>query len=714
MRWNKPTRALLCFALAQAGLAANAQTNGGRDAETVSIKLVPGLTMPVGAADSAAFKPGVTADVVAEFRIPEAPLVYVPVTVGYSLVPINSSSVDLNLMLISAGGGLGLDWNPLRRLHLGAYTRFGYTFGVIPDPDSQLEASVVNPVNTGHTWNLHAGAFVQFKAWPTLSVGIDAGYRLHAGLSQGLAAGVGATYYIRPRRLPGFVPERPALEYLELADVTLEPVFPVFYKYYDEKPLGSVTLHNTGRKAIEKITVSFFVKEFMDNPKLCGTLESLRPGESADVPLYGLFTSRVLGISESTKVSANLVVEAQFDGAQYRNDSVQSLRVHDRNAMTWGDDRRAAAFVTMKDPTVLKLSKFVAGQIKGRATAALNSNFLQAFGLLEALRLYEISYVVDPSSPYKELSEQPLAVDYLQFPVQTLEYKAGDCDDLSILYSALLESVGVQTVFVTIPGHIFMALDLDLDPREARKQFSHPENLIVLEGRTWLPVEVTLLRGGFLTAWQEGAKQWREASGKQQAGFHPIHEAWKLYEPVGFASEAMDIALPSGDALVGAFMAGVGRFVDQEIFPQVEAYRRRIASANDPSKDLNGLGVLYARYGKYAEAREQFNRVLTRQEYVPALMNLGNLLFLEKDYQGALKIYERAHNRDETNAAAVLHLARTHHELENYSFVRQFYGLLKRMDSPLAERFAYLELRQEELARAANIAAQREVMLWEE
>ena len=32
---------------------------------------------------------------------------------------------------------------------------------------------------------------------------------------------------------------------------------------------------------------------------------------------------------------------------------------------------------------------------------------------------------------------------------QTLEYRAGDCDDLSILYSALLESVGVETAFIT-------------------------------------------------------------------------------------------------------------------------------------------------------------------------------------------------------------------------------------------------------------------------
>jgi hypothetical protein len=58
--------------------------------------------------------------------------------------------------------------------------------------------------------------------------------------------------------------------------------------------------------------------------------------------------------------------------------------------------------------------------------------------------------VVDPVTPYKKFS-QNLSVDFLQFPNQTLEYKARDCDDLSMLYNALLESVGIKTAFITIP-----------------------------------------------------------------------------------------------------------------------------------------------------------------------------------------------------------------------------------------------------------------------
>ncbi|MBT3271522.1 MAG: transglutaminase domain-containing protein, partial [Spirochaetales bacterium] len=94
------------------------------------------------------------------------------------------------------------------------------------------------------------------------------------------------------------------------------------------------------------------------------------------------------------------------------------------------------------------------------ANPALNSNLLLALAIHEAITLYAIRYVIDPSSSYKQPSGKNAAFDYLQFPRQTLEYKAGDCDDLSILYTALLQAIGIETAFITIPGHIYMAFSL--------------------------------------------------------------------------------------------------------------------------------------------------------------------------------------------------------------------------------------------------------------
>ncbi len=69
-------------------------------------------------------------------------------------------------------------------------------------------------------------------------------------------------------------------------------------------------------------------------------------------------------------------------------------------------------------------------------------------------------------------------VETVQTPVKTLEYRAGDCDDMVTLLAALLESIGFETRFVAmgiVPGHfqhVFLEAQLpsgewmSLDPTE--------------------------------------------------------------------------------------------------------------------------------------------------------------------------------------------------------------------------------------------------------
>ena len=69
-------------------------------------------------------------------------------------------------------------------------------------------------------------------------------------------------------------------------------------------------------------------------------------------------------------------------------------------------------------------------------------------------------------------------VETVQIPIKTLEYRAGDCDDMVTLLAALLESIGYETRFVamgTRPGHfqhVFLEAQLPsgewmaLDPTE--------------------------------------------------------------------------------------------------------------------------------------------------------------------------------------------------------------------------------------------------------
>jgi hypothetical protein len=230
----------------------------------------------------------------------------------------------------------------------------------------------------------------------------------------------------------------------------------MFYTYYSDHPVGKATLTNKTNKKISDIEVTLFVKQYMDNPKNCSAPSELGRGEEKEIELYALFTDSVLKIIEGTKISAEITMEFTLDGNRYRENYIDAIHIYNRSALTWDDDRKAAVFVTTKDPAVLTFSKNIAGMIKDEGSRTVHPNIRIALALHEALELYGLIYIEDPSTPYKEFSGDKTAVDFLQFPRRTLQYKGGDCDDLSILYSALLESVGIPTAFITIPGHIYI------------------------------------------------------------------------------------------------------------------------------------------------------------------------------------------------------------------------------------------------------------------
>jgi hypothetical protein len=110
--------------------------------------------------------------------------------------------------------------------------------------------------------------------------------------------------------------------------------------------------------------------------------------------------------------------------------------------------------------------------------------------------------VSPPLTSYAVRSQNRTAIDSVKFPLETIQYKSGDCSDLSILYCSLLESVQIETAFITIPGRIFIAFALSSGEEAVRKYFTSADDLIFMDGKVWVPLEVTDRDGLFMSAWQ--------------------------------------------------------------------------------------------------------------------------------------------------------------------------------------------------------------------
>jgi len=676
----------------------------------VSLYVVPGVSLPVGR-DAETSRIGGGSAFIMQLRTPDFPLFALEAGGGFTASPLDiPPGEDIDnavLYLFSPRLGIRADYELFPRLFLGAHVHGGYYFASMTADTALEEDKGQNPL-------IHAGGEIKYRLLPSLSLGLDVSYRNFLGLFNDVAVSLGATYYFKSQtgaQLLG--PQLKPYSGMDIGKIEISPVFPVFYKYYDENPIGSFLLRNTGKIPMEDVKVKVFVNQYMDNPNICWETEYIKGGNEETVDLYALFNDRVMGISESTKMQINVSIESSVAGENYGNETVQTLRVYDRNATTWQDDRRAAAFVSLKDPTVLKFSKNITSMTMDKASRAINGNFLTVIALHEALRLYGVNYVIDPTTPYIEFHQKKMAVDYLQFPNQTLEYKAGDCDDLSILYCALLESVGVETAFITIPGHIYMALNLNLSPDEAAKCFMKTEDLIYVGNEVWLPVEITVRDKGFLDAWAAGAKQWREH--EADARLIPVRSAWEVYEPVGFSGDVLPISIPDENAVSSAFLEEVMKFIDRELYPQESRIQKRIDSDPDNPRLINSLGVLYARYGVLDKAETQFKTALGKSEYVPAMLNLGNILFLENKMDEARGYYERAYSRQRDNAKVLLALAKVQFETGEYKAVEDHYARLEILDSDLAARYSYLKLDTgDSTARASEARRMKEEMVWDD
>jgi tetratricopeptide (TPR) repeat protein len=356
---------------------------------------------------------------------------------------------------------------------------------------------------------------------------------------------------------------------------------------------------------------------------------------------------------------------------------------------------------------MLELSKYLAGLVRVHARAEIDPYLQYGMGLFEGLRVYGLTWTEDPHLPYSIARKDNAKVAYLQYPYQTLSYKSGDSDALAFVMAEALESVAVPAAIAALPEDVIVAFPLKMDVDEARLTFSSLRDFIFESGVAWVPLRASMIRDGFLRAWQAGAELWRSQPKDSTARLIKIEEAWKDYSPIALADVDFRPVKPAEEAVVLAFENTLGRFVGAEVEPKLQ---RLLAEMGDSptGRDLNNLGVVYAQYGMYDEANAQFAKSVATG-YSPALVNLANIAFALKEYEIAAAYFEQAIKAQPENKVALLGLARSRYELDNIAEASELFTKVKSIDPSLAERYSYLSARVESASpvRASSPASER-------
>jgi tetratricopeptide (TPR) repeat protein len=672
------------FLLASAGFAFAEQEVIAQVPSPLSIEVLPSFDLPI-ADSSQYFSFGGGADLGVKYRVPGTVFTLMG-GLSYSFAPVQALT---SLSMITPRIGAGVQVPLASWISVYGFAAAGYYFATYND----FSMNDHDPYVAG-------GLGIKFALAPSFGLEIGARYTNYLALYQGISVAAGVDVALG--NLGGSV---------DIPVLRLRPAFPVFFKHYDDHAIGSLELKSSLKVPATDVKAQLYIKEFMDAPKSVLVCGSLAPGESRKADLFALFTDKVLGVTEGTKVAAEITVSYKVEGQAYQDKKVETLSVLGRNAMTWDDNAKAAAFVTAKEPQVLNFARTVTSSVRARDNRSINENLQAAIALHEALDLFGINYTPNPVTPYSEASRKTEVIDFLQFPRETFQYKAGDCSDISILYCALLQAVGIDAAFITVPGHIFVAVSTGLGIDQAADALIPEGQFIGYRGKIWLPVEITMRHQGFLKAWQLGAKEWSENVLTGAAGFYPIKEAWESYQPVGLPGAETAITVPRSDAVLAAYLQETQKYVESAIGPQIARLQEQVRASGSVAA-MNSLGVLYAKYGQTDLAEQAFRQVLAKKTFLPTLLNLGNLCCLKGDWKGARDCYQQAKELVPNNPHVLLALAKVCRELQDYPEMEKNFQRLRAADPALAERFAYLG-QGTEGARAADVESERSKVIWE-
>jgi transglutaminase-like putative cysteine protease/outer membrane protein W len=295
----------------------------------------------------------------------------------------------------------------------------------------------------------------------------------------------------------------PEIFRVEEVKLIVQDIYPAYYQFYNTYPIALAVVKNTTTYPIE-VNVHSEIKEYSERSQESGFIK-IEPGKSIDIPIQALFGEKLLESTQRNPAVIDLEIEARAGSLLKKNMSL-NVTVHSRNAWN-GEIDRLGFFITADEKEIMQYSRNVVNGIREQADVAKNITIARA--LFDDLQALGIVYQSDPNIPYYQ-------DDYVQFAGETLKLRSGDCDDLVVLFTSLLESVGIKTAFIDVQdpsaqeAHLYLIFDTGVSIENSQLVSTNEKRYIIRKGSAgnqtvWIPVETTLINKGFDAAWNAGA-----------------------------------------------------------------------------------------------------------------------------------------------------------------------------------------------------------------
>ncbi len=290
---------------------------------------------------------------------------------------------------------------------------------------------------------------------------------------------------------------------IKFLDVEIEnQIFPILSEEYIGNPFAYGKIINLSENSIV-VKPSSYVSN-INNDVINSPSVTVAPMDTALIPFYTVISRDLEKFGNREIGQAHFYITSIYD----ENDDELQKPILINGLNSWNSEvKNLRYFVRYNFSESHKYSKNILNnkklQLKNVDERLLS--FKQIEILFDSF-VKQMQYVADPRS----------STEYVQFPTETLKIKGGDCDDLSVAFGSMLESIGIETAFVDYKSddkisHVNLLVNTKLKPSEAqlittndKKYFVRKSNVGIEE--IWIPIEMTSLTN-FNNAWEVGAEK---------------------------------------------------------------------------------------------------------------------------------------------------------------------------------------------------------------
>lgn len=409
----------------------------------------------------------------------------------------------------------------------------------------------------------------------------------------------------------------------------IKTMYAELYNSFPSAGLGSIYIQNKSDSTM-LINVRYRIKGLM--PQWAEINSIIRPKFKKKIILKPHISDNIVLLNRKKRYKVNFVIKYQTDKSYVFRDN-ESLLVYPVAYATADMFDELSAYITFNDK---RIRNFISNLI--RRHNKIRTGIFVENKLQNAMLFY---YIIN------QISLDKYNASDIQLPVVTLTLGHGDRRDIAVLYAALLEAAGIKTKLLFFKNDIVLLLDSGVPASEAGSFGNMEQSLIIIEGRSYIPISISHNTEDFISNWRSAAAFILSTN---PIAVVDVENAIAIIPPVKSEVLTAEWSFPY-NYLKTKILRDAPKLEKARLSFYEQGFFKLIKANPKNPNYYNQLAILYSKNRKFAKAIQYFKTAAALfPDYSAAYNNLGNVYTEQKKFDLAEQSYKAAIKMEPANA----------------------------------------------------------------